>query len=694
MKVNVIEIRNFRRLESVRIDVENDTTVYVGPNNSGKTSASAVFRCFVGPRNFSIHDFAVARIAEIDAFGDENDEKVEHCLPTIDLDIWFSIDPESIEFGRAFTLLPSLSGDFKSVGIHLKYKAKDSAKLRAEYLATFSGIGTGKTRPSLSKYLGTGRNLDRHYDIFYYSLEMAEEGRTETALDNAEGRLLIKQLLRIDFVDAQRSVDDNEANRGSRLSTAFSAFYKKNLEQADHAESAHSIIDENNTRLTDHYKTHFGGLMKVIKGLGVPSINDRDLKIVSSMSPETALQGNTELLYVDSTKNHELPEAYNGLGFKNLIYMAIQISHFHLQWMKTEHDRPICHLIFVEEPEVHLHAQVQQTFVTNIWKIISDAAKEAGDETYVPQFLVTTHSSHILDAVDFEKVRHFQRIECIGEDRNSVKTLNSSNVQNLRNFAPDDLKTEEGVIQSEKALAFLKKYLKQTHCDLFFADAAILVEGTVEKLLLPKMIEKSSPKLRSIYLTILEVGGAYSHRFSSLLKFLNIPYLVITDLDSVNAADRKVCRGDTSGALTSNQSLRQFFGVKTVEDLMKIKPELKVDKKEDRCVVFQTDIRVTVGKSECVMRPRTLEEAFVYQNFDLARTKKLKIGGAMPEALDEAYEATFKGIVSSNFKKTEFALEVLEIDEDWNTPEYIAEGLQWLETRLFTESATVATPVN
>ena len=76
--------------------------------------------------------------------------------------------------------------------------------------------------------------------------------------------------------------------------------------------------------------------MEVIRGLGVPSVNDRQLRIISSLSSEMALQGNTSLLYIDPTLNHELPEAYNGLGFKNLIYMAIQISHFHLQWINTE----------------------------------------------------------------------------------------------------------------------------------------------------------------------------------------------------------------------------------------------------------------------------------------------------------------------------------------------------------------------
>jgi hypothetical protein len=38
--------------------------------------------------------------------------------------------------------------------------------------------------------------------------------------------------------------------------------------------------------------------------------------------------------------------------------------------------------IFIEEPEVHLHAQVQQTFITNIWNVLKENAKDAGEESF------------------------------------------------------------------------------------------------------------------------------------------------------------------------------------------------------------------------------------------------------------------------------------------------------------------------
>src|SRR6202000_627497 len=82
---------------------------------------------------------------------------------------------------------------------------------------------------------------------------------------------------------------------------------------------------------------------------------------------------------------------------------------------------------------------------------------------------------------------------------------------------------------------FLERYLRLTHCDLFFADAVILVEGNVERLLMPQMIASVSPGLLSTYISVLEGGGAFAYRFRGLIEFLGLTTLVVTDIDSVTA---------------------------------------------------------------------------------------------------------------------------------------------------------------
>lgn len=683
MRLKKITIRNFRRLENVAIDFEEKETIFVGPNNSGKTSATAIFRCFLHGRGFKIHDFAVARMADFETFVETGDAAN---LPEICLDLWFEIDPNTIAFGRVFTLLPKLS-DFTHVGIRLSFGIDDSKKLGEEYAAAYPSDEIGGRSRTLFQYLASDDNLSRHSTVRYASLEdyKNEDGVAAikaTRLDPEEGRRLIKNLVRVEFVDAQRNINDDEDSRSNKLSAAFASYYRKNLEQAKYAAEAHSVIDENNARMTQHYEAQFKPLFQLIKGLGVPSVNDRQLKIISSLSPETALRGNTELLYIDPSRQHELPELYNGLGFKNLIYMAIQARHFQSQWLATTESRPLCLLIFIEEPEVHLHAQVQQTFISNIWKVINEAAKAAGQPTLTPQLIVTTHSSHTLDAVDFEKVRYFRRSYLTGED--ALEGIrNASVVCSLRKFKPDADVADVDAISPDEALEFLKKYLRLTHCDLFFADGVIFVEGAAEKLLLSSMIEISAKRLSACYLTVLEVGGAYAHRFEDLMSFLSIPYLVITDLDSVVPTGYpRTCRADVLGARTSNASLKKLCGKGTVSELIAMKPTEKIDATKDRCVAFECDVIVSDGEKKLAMLPRTLEEAIAYENFALLRSKTLSIGIPIPDELADAYEKIYEHVGSKEFKKTDFAMSLLATTAEWAVPAYIAEGLRWLEVRL------------
>jgi hypothetical protein len=284
--------------------------------------------------------------------------------------------------------------------------------------------------------------------------------------------------------------------------------------------------------------------------------------------------------------------------------------------------------------------------------------------------------------------------------------LNATQVLNLKDFRPSldeapalsakeeaELSPEEkaGLIAKRKeldskaTLDFLKKYLKLTHCDLFFADAAILVEGTVEKLLLSQMIDACARGLQIRYLTVLEVGGAYAHKFSSLLAFLGIPYLVITDIDTVDAVDaRKACPADRPGALTSNAALKFFLDKSTRDDLVSLKRENQIVATGSCFVAFQRPVIVNVSDEDHEMHGRTLEETFVYENLLLFQQGKLALGidFAQLKTADEIKAGIFSEVRDQKFKKTEFALSIASSASVWRTPVYIEEGLQWLEEKL------------
>ena len=62
MHIQAVEIRNFRKLASVRLDFAKQTTLLVGANNSGKTSALMALRSFLkkGISAFSKNDLTLS----------------------------------------------------------------------------------------------------------------------------------------------------------------------------------------------------------------------------------------------------------------------------------------------------------------------------------------------------------------------------------------------------------------------------------------------------------------------------------------------------------------------------------------------------------------------------------------------------------------------------------------------------------
>lgn len=62
MHLTAIRIRNFRRLRDVHIELDEETSIFVGANNSGKTSATEAVATFLhgSVERFKMFDFSAA----------------------------------------------------------------------------------------------------------------------------------------------------------------------------------------------------------------------------------------------------------------------------------------------------------------------------------------------------------------------------------------------------------------------------------------------------------------------------------------------------------------------------------------------------------------------------------------------------------------------------------------------------------
>ena len=139
MKIHSIHIKNFRKLKNCHIDFGDKETVFVGANNSGKTSAiSAIVWFLKNNEKFTLKEFTATNWALIDRLGDQwltNDpiddtlldsHQWDDIVPS--LDIW--IDVADGEQYRVNHLIPSLSTwDGKVVGVRCQYNPKDVKRL-------------------------------------------------------------------------------------------------------------------------------------------------------------------------------------------------------------------------------------------------------------------------------------------------------------------------------------------------------------------------------------------------------------------------------------------------------------------------------------------------------------------------------------------------------------------------------------
>jgi predicted ATP-dependent endonuclease of OLD family len=500
MQLQSICIKNFRRLKDVKIDVDVATTIFVGANNSGKTSATHVLKTFLdGKNDFSLYDFSANSWELIEEISNSANIKDDiQKLPSITLDLWFKISEADLT--SVIELLPGLDWSDAPVGVRLEYCPKNTEVLLSNYQKLLSESLTKKKESyqpwpiSLSDYLI--KKLKTEYDLRYYVLDFRQFDTNLKSIvgyiprklgdeNERTGSKIIRSLIKIDFLNAQRHLTDtNSTGRAEDLSKRLNRFYERNLDKREHDIDAMKALSDSETQLTNHLTLVFEPTIKSLNKLGYPGFANPKLIIKASLNFESVSQ-NAKLHY--SLGKLELPDKYNGLGFKNLIYMVIEVLDFHERWIEEKDNRPPLHLIVIEEPEAHLHAQLQQVFIKQIWNIIS------GSDTvgYNSQLILTTHSPHIIYESGFGPIRYFHRCSDINE--NPI-----SEILNLSTFYKDD---------TDGTKEFLQRYMKLIHCDLFFADAAILVEGNVERLLLPLMIDKCAAELQTNYLSVIDFYG-------------------------------------------------------------------------------------------------------------------------------------------------------------------------------------------
>lgn len=674
MKINKINIRNYRLLKDFSLELKSELSLIVGKNNCGKTSVLSVLEKVINKRSsLTWEDINLNHrkviFENIKKVSDTPDSELEPILG-INLQIWIQYSEED-SYQNIQPFMMDLNPDNNFIILEFTYiipakKLREISSLACDFIDDFSKFE-----------LFMKKNMSEFFEMQVYSLgynpstqELTEEKSNLLELKD------VHKIIKVRGISASREVSNKENNHS--LSKTSNRFYKLNNGE-DIDSNANNLLqsailkaDETLTKAYSGDDSNEGIFTQVFKRVKKFGGNDSEaeLAIHSSLSEKDILSNNTTLYYKHD--DSLLPETYNGLGYLNLYGIIFEIETVMADIKKDPAD---INLIYIEEPESHTHPQLQYIFIKNIkdlLKVHDDELKTRGATSGI-QTLITTHSSHIVSDCNFDDLIYFKR------DNGAAvsKAFNS-------------LKEEYG--DEQLGYKFVKQYLTLNSSELFFADKVICVEGDTERILIPTMMQKvdiSNPinqtsntmPLLSQNISIIETG-AHSQVFRKLFDFLGIKVLIITDIDPANKNrnNRLTSCSAVEATSTTNASIKSFFDISGDEVFSRVAQKSFAEK-----ITSDNRIRIAyqIPEDENTYQPASFEDAFFSLNkqFIINQKDGLIKFEALKNFDDSEIEDFYKFARDKVNKKSALASSLLYFEDEgntWKVPKYISEGLLWL----------------